>query len=58
MTLQELRYFVHPVVIWKIRDHLKEKSEYKMRFGFPSAAARHKRAYLTKENPFVNHKKV
>jgi hypothetical protein len=29
-----------------------------MRFGFQSAAARHKRAYLTKENPFVNHKKV
>jgi len=29
-----------------------------MRFGYPRAAARHKRAYLTKENPFVNHKEV
>jgi len=29
-----------------------------MRFGYPRAAASHKRAYLTKENPFVNHKEV
>ncbi|MGB5147539.1 MAG: hypothetical protein WBN86_10490, partial [Porticoccaceae bacterium] len=25
-----------------------------MRFGYPRAAARHKRAYLMKENSFVN----
>ena len=29
-----------------------------MRFGYPSAAAHHQRAYLTKENPFVNHQEV
>ena len=29
-----------------------------MRFGCPRVAARHKRAYLGKENPFAEHKDV
>ena len=29
-----------------------------MRFGSPRVAAHHKRAYLGKENSFVNHKDV
>ncbi len=40
-AVQVIAYIEDPVVIRKIRDHLKEKSEYRMRFGFPSAAARH-----------------
>jgi hypothetical protein len=30
----------------------------RMRFGYPSAAARHQRSYLTKENQFVNQQEV
>ena len=47
-----------PVVIQRILNHLKGKGECQVRFGCPRAAARRKRAYLGKENPFVNHKDV
>lgn len=46
------------VVIRKILDLLKDMVNTRIRFGYPRAATRHKRAYLTKENPFMSHKEV
>jgi hypothetical protein len=57
-AVKVIAYVEDPVMIRKILDHLKEKGEYQDPFRLSETAARHKRAWLTKENPFVNHQEV